>query len=134
LSYKVKQVIVVIKSLNMRKGKIAAQVAHASMKFLVDAIDRQTTERHPPQDIFNYFNEPEIEWLNGSFAKVVCYVETEGELLALIKKAEENNISVHDIVDAGMTEFHGVPTLTCAAFGPDYSEVLDLITGGLKLL
>ena len=38
----VKQVIVVRRDLNMRKGKLAAQVAHASMKFL---IDNNTSER-----------------------------------------------------------------------------------------
>jgi hypothetical protein len=32
----IKQVIVVRRDLNMRKGKLAAQVAHASMKFLID--------------------------------------------------------------------------------------------------
>ena len=32
----IKQVIVVRRDLSMRKGKIAAQVAHASMKFLID--------------------------------------------------------------------------------------------------
>lgn len=32
----IKQVIVVRKDLNMRKGKLAAQVAHASMKIFFD--------------------------------------------------------------------------------------------------
>ena len=32
----IKQVIIVRKDLNMRKGKIAAQVAHAAMKVILD--------------------------------------------------------------------------------------------------
>ena len=36
-------------------------------------------------------------------------------------------------VDAGRTEFHGVPTATCCAIGPDWPERIDPITGHLKL-
>jgi peptidyl-tRNA hydrolase len=36
----IKQVIVVRKDLNMRKGKLAAQVAHASMKVFFDRMTR----------------------------------------------------------------------------------------------
>ncbi len=38
------------------------------------------------------------------------------------------------ITDAGRTEFHGEPTNTTLAIGPDYSEKIDKITGGLPLL
>lgn len=34
----------------------------------------------------------------------------------------------------GKTEFHGVPTRTCLAIGPDDSEKIDAITGQLQLL
>jgi peptidyl-tRNA hydrolase len=43
-------------------------------------------------------------------------------------------VQVYQIVDNGLTEFKGMKTLTCAAFGPDYAEVLDEITGHLKLI
>lgn len=36
----IKQVIVVRKDLNMRKGKLAAQVAHASMKVFFDRMTK----------------------------------------------------------------------------------------------
>lgn len=124
----VKQVIVVNKALNMRKGKIGAQVAHAAMKFLADAIDESVPA------VIRKFTPAEKAWLGGSFAKVVVYVESEQELRDLIEEAKRRGVEVNAIVDAGRTEFHGVPTLTCAAFGPDETDRLDQITGQLKLL
>lgn len=114
-----KQVIVIRKDLKMRKGKMAAQVAHASMSFLLADLDR-TSEEH--------------EWLSGSFAKVVVSVNSEKELEALVHKGREAGIKVFDIVDSGRTEFHGEPTLTCAAFGPAEVSRLDKVTGGLELM
>ena len=37
------------------------------------------------------------------------------------------------ITDAGMTEFHGVPTKTCLALEPLPTEIADELTGGLPL-
>lgn len=126
-----KQVIVVRKDLNMRKGKMAAQVAHASMAFVTRSLKPiWTTAR----SYTAYFTPAEEEWLSSSFAKVVVSVDSEGELRALIQSAKDAGIVVHEIIDSGRTEFHGVPTLTCAAFGPDLVERLDPITGHLPLI
>ena len=125
----VKQVIVVRKDLNMRKGKMCAQVAHASMKFL---IDNNETERG--DEVIVKLSPAEAMWLTGSFTKVVVSVDSEDALNDLILKAELMDITVHPIVDNGRTEFNGVPTLTCAAFGPCAASELDEITGNLKLL
>jgi PTH2 family peptidyl-tRNA hydrolase len=38
------------------------------------------------------------------------------------------------VVDAGATEFHGVPTKTCCAVGPGWTDEVDAITGALPLL
>jgi PTH2 family peptidyl-tRNA hydrolase len=38
------------------------------------------------------------------------------------------------ITDAGATEFHGVPTHTCCAVGPAWTDEVDAITGALPLL
>jgi peptidyl-tRNA hydrolase len=43
------------------------------------------------------------------------------------------NILAALIRDAGITEFKE-PTITCAAFGPWWSDELDDITGHLKLI
>lgn len=125
----VKQVIVVRKDLSMRKGKIAAQVAHASMKFLIDNNDAERCD-----ELSIKLTEAEAMWLTGSFTKIVVGVDSEDALNDLIFRAKLSDIEVHPIIDAGKTEFNGVPTLTCAAFGPCTSEQLDKITGNLKLI
>jgi PTH2 family peptidyl-tRNA hydrolase len=56
-----------------------------------------------------------------------------GELLAVVQKAQQAGVIAHLCVDAGRTEFHGVPTPTCCAVGPDDPERIDPITGHLKL-
>ena len=48
--------------------------------------------------------------------------------------ASQQGLEVHMITDTGKTEFHGVPTNTCLAIGPDEASKIDAITGGLKLL
>ncbi len=125
----VKQVIVVRKDLNMRKGKIAAQVAHASMKFLTD-----NNEAERGDEIIVKLSPAEAMWLTGSFTKIVVGIDSEGALQDLVLRAELEGVEVHPIVDAGRTEFNGVATLTCAAFGPCEGSVLDRITGNLKLI
>ena len=49
------------------------------------------------------------------------------------KKAEERGIIAAVITDAGMTEFHGIPTKTCLALEPLPAEIADEITGELPL-
>jgi len=138
MSYDIKQVICIRKDLNMRKGKMCAQVAHASMKFLVDmlrSIDNYNSVEVDMATVHDFTSKEQEDWLfNGKFAKVVVSVDSEQELLYLIELAEKENIVVCPIVDSGLTEFHGNATLTCAAFGPDKKEKLDKITGHLKLL
>ena len=125
----IKQVIVVRRDLNMRKGKIAAQVAHASMKFLVE-----NNESSRAQEIFVKLSPAEAKWLSGEFTKIVVGIDSESALQDLILKAEFEDVEVYSVIDAGKTEFNGVPTLTCAAFVPCEEEVVDKITGNLKLI
>ena len=130
MEYNVKQVIVIRKDLNMRKGKLAAQTAHASMKFLLDG--NQYTAKD--KAIKAFLTSVEAEWVFGSFAKIVVSCDSEQELLNLIQKAKDSGVLVKEIIDVGNTEFHGIPTLTCAAFGPAKCDTLNKITGNLKLL
>jgi PTH2 family peptidyl-tRNA hydrolase len=147
MSYDIKQVIVVRKDLNMRKGKIAAQVAHASMKVLLDSMKTETVFKTKetfgfsiPGDkcitrVLSCLDKSYInQWLTGSFAKVVVSCTSEEELLELQDKAEGYAIPTALITDSGATEFKGVPTLTCLAIGPHDSEEINKITGHLKLL
>ena len=119
-----KQVIVMRRDLGMRRGKEIAQGAHASMIWLALRI------RQPGYA----FTEAERRWLDGAFTKVCVRVDSEEELLAVVQRAQGAGVLVQLCVDAGRTEFHGVPTPTCCAVGPDYPERIDPITGHLKLL
>ena len=66
-----KQVVVVRKDLNMRRGKAMAQVAHASMKVI---LDRGLRDEH---SIKIMLQDPALrEWLNGTFTKVVVSVDS----------------------------------------------------------
>lgn len=125
----IKQVIVVRKDLNMRKGKMCAQVAHASMKFLTD-----NNEAERGDEMVVKLSPVEAEWLTGSFTKVVVSVDSQDALEDLMLRAQLEGVECHHIIDAGKTEFNGVPTLTCAAFGPCESHILDKLTGNLKLI
>ena len=113
-----KQIIVMRKDLNMRKGKMCAQAAHASMKATLE----------------NLTDSRVVEWLSGPFAKIVVSVDSEDELLDVYQRAKKDGLITALITDQGRTEFNGVPTNTCIAIGPDRDEVLHPITGGLKLL
>ena len=130
-----KQVIVVRKDLNMRKGKIAAQVAHASMKVILDemSIDVSNMGR-TYYELKIYNDDPLLEWLGKLFTKIVVGCNSEEELLELKSQADKIKIRNSIIQDSGLTEFHGVPTYTVLAIGPDDSEKIDKITGHLKLL
>jgi PTH2 family peptidyl-tRNA hydrolase len=119
-----KQVIVMRRDLGMRRGKEIAQGSHASMIWLAVRI------RQPGYT----FTEAERQWLDGSITKVCVRVDSEEELLGIVQKAQESGVVAYLCVDAGRTEFHGVPTPTCCAVGPDFPERIEPITGHLKLL
>lgn len=130
--HNIKQVIAVRKDLNMRKGKLAAQVAHASMAFLTHLGQIEPTSSGA--ELTTLLNSAEAEWIKMLHTKIVVSVDDETQLLELIKRAGDLDILCCDVVDKGFTEFNGKETLTCAAFGPDYASKLDTLTGNLKLL
>jgi PTH2 family peptidyl-tRNA hydrolase len=126
-----KQVIVMRKDLNMRKGKMIAQGAHASLKVLLD--------RGAASDdaaAFTLALTPAMtSWIvTGRFAKVCVGVQSEAELDAIVERARAAGLPVALIVDSGKTEFHGVPTKTCCAVGPAWADEVDAVTGALTLL
>jgi len=125
-----KQVIVMRKDLGMRKGKMIAQGAHASLKVLLDhgalADDRRS---------YTLAVSPAMAtWLGGRFTKVCVSVTSEAELDAIVAKAHAAGVPCALIVDAGVTEFRGIPTKTCCAVGPAWTDDVDAITGDLPLL
>lgn len=124
----IKQVIVIRKDLKMRRGKEIAQGAHASIAFLTNRLQRDGNDGHEA-----VFSEEEVEWIEGSFAKICVRVESEEELLDIHQQAKDAGLVSELIEDSGATEFHGQPTYTCLAIGPDHSERIDKVTGSLKL-
>jgi PTH2 family peptidyl-tRNA hydrolase len=130
-----KQVIVMRKDLNMRRGKQIAQGAHASMKFILDRGAYYQSELGDPEQFHSDIAEPVIQnWINGRFTKICVSVDSEAELDEIHNKAKEAGLICSMIVDAGLTEFNGIPTKTCCAIGPAWPEDVDKITGHLKLL
>lgn len=136
-----KQVIVVRTDLNMPVGKIASQVAHASMAVLLNRMNILPTS--PSTNITvrvlslkgdDEFDAAINDWIEGSFTKVVVGVGSEEELRALYDKATELGLPCSQIIDNGRTVFNGVQTLTCCAFGPVNSSVFTGFTSHLKLL
>lgn len=130
-----KQVIVIRKDLNMRKGKMVAQGSHASMKVFFDRIYRCDLV----EDKYNYGIAiritPEMqEWVHGLFTKICVSVDSEQELMDVYNKAKAADLPCTLIEDAGLTEFAGKKTLTCCAIGPANEDKINLITGNLKLL
>ena len=135
---KIKQVIVMRKDLNMRKGKIAAQASHACIAALIKAASVNNSSLN-----WN-FKEDKIEcvgkndryisdWLNNSYTKICVYVESEKELLKIKEQGDKLHLVSAIVTDNGLTEFHGQKTLTCLAFEPLPSEIIDKITGNLNL-
>lgn len=131
-----KQVIVIRRDLGMRRGKEIAQGAHASVAWISERLNRN---RHCDDSetgdawLEGEFTAAEMAWLEGTFTKVVCQVPSAEALEEIYLRALELGIKAHLIQDAGRTEFHGVPTFTAAAIGPDWTDKVDVVTGQLQL-
>ncbi len=117
--YDYKQVIVVRSDLKMSKGKLAVQVAHASVSSFYKTL----------------IEKPEYakEWLNNKQPKVVVKVSGLKELYEVRDKADELGLITAVIQDAGLTELPP-GTVTCIGIGPAPKHIIDEVTGELKLL
>ena len=111
-----KQVIVVRSDLKMGKGKISAQVSHGS-------VEAAMLSDHDKVD----------EWRSEGMKKIVCKVGSLQELFDLKEIAKKHKLKFALIKDAGRTQVEK-GSITCLAIGPDEEEIIDKITGDLKLL
>ncbi|MEM2121621.1 MAG: peptidyl-tRNA hydrolase Pth2 [Candidatus Woesearchaeota archaeon] len=116
-----KQVILVRTDLKMPKGKLAAQVSHASVSCVLKALKNNKTRKNVE------------EWVSEGMKKSILKVKDEKELLSYQKIAQEKKIICSLITDSGRT-FFKQSTITCLGIGPDREEKIDEITGHLKLL
>ncbi|MBI4440096.1 peptidyl-tRNA hydrolase [Candidatus Woesearchaeota archaeon] len=111
-----KQVILVRQDLKLPKGKLAVQVAHASVDAVLKS-DRKCVN----------------EWRALGMPKIVCKVADLDELLNYKQQAEQLGLAVSLITDAGKTTV-APGTITCLGIGPDKAEKIDRVTGKLKIL
>lgn len=111
-----KQVILVRDDLKLDKGKMAAQVAHASV-----------------EAAFRSDKEIVKKWRMLGMKKVVLKVKNKEELFKYKEIAKDNGIKTALITDAGRTSIKP-GTKTCLAIGPDEEEKIDNITGNLKMM
>lgn len=123
-----KQIIVMRKDLNMRKGKMVAQGCHASCAVFANS-GYQDGDEYVVK-----LTKAMQDWIRSSFKKICVYVNSEDELHAVYQAAKNARLPAALIRDAGHTEFNMVPTYTCCAIGPAYEDELEPITGHLPLL
>ena len=130
-----KQVVVLRKDLNMRKGKFVTQGGHGIVKVFFDrATITPNDDTKFPYMMHIPITQPEYDWKEGIFKKIAYSVNSEQELFDIQSKCQKLDVPYAMIQDCGLTEFHGIPTWTCIAVGPDEDEKIDIITGGLPLL
>ncbi len=131
---RVKQVILIRRDLKMRRGKEIAQGSHASMDFLIEAIRSQIKVPSGTQENVDLsLSAKEVYWMLHGMAKICLQVASEEELLHYHTLALASGIKSHLIRDSGRTEFHGVPTYTACAIGPDEVELIDNVCSPLSL-
>jgi len=97
--------------LNMRKGKMAAQAAHASLKLILDSMSLIENERVADLSLSTYL----LNWKNAGFPLSIEMISNENELDLVVQDSLANNKAAAKVIDHGRTEFHGVHTTTCAA-------------------
>ena len=110
-----KQAIVARTDIGMGTGKLAAQVAHASLSAYEDADDRTRNA-----------------WKGEGQKKVVLKASGESELFRLAEAAKAKGLPNAIIRDAGHTQVDP-GTVTALAVGPGDEELVDAVTGDLSL-
>jgi len=113
----VKLAVVVRTDLDMGRGKIAAQVAHAAVAATLAGLGTADF----------------AAWLAEGQPKVVLRARTAGQLEDVVRQAQAAGLPVEVISDAGRTQV-APGTLTCCALGPAESQRIDAVTAGLALL
>lgn len=137
---KIKQVILVRTDIGMGPGKIASQVAHASMKVFFDksTVHDFDLSKIPNVDVKHqmmcFLSTAERDWVLGEFTKIVLEVKNEKELILAFSKAKEMGLLCSLIEDNGHTVFNSVKTKTTVAIGPASSDDIDKITKRFRLM
>ena len=119
MSGEIKQVIVLRTDLDMGKGKLVAQGAHASLMsyFLVEKMDKKVSKN----------------WIDGGEKKVVLRADSFEMLNDLYKATKRKKIPCALVSDAGLTQLPPGSS-TALGIGPWDEDEIDIVTGDLKLL
>lgn len=117
-------VLVVRKDLKMTAGKIGAQCAHAAIGAYDLALNDST---HPEWQKWTQL------WGTLGSTKITLQTEDESSLLSLTQAAKEAGVPYYLVRDAGRTQV-APGSQTVLAIGPGPVEVVDKITGSLKIL
>jgi PTH2 family peptidyl-tRNA hydrolase len=110
-----KQAIVARADLGMGEGKLAAQVAHASLQAYEEADGK--TQR---------------EWKGSGGKKIVLQTDGEATLFELADRAGRDSLPHAVVRDAGHTQLEP-GTVTALAVGPAPDDHVDAVTGDLQL-
>jgi len=111
-----KQVIVVRDDLNLSRGKLAVQVAHAAI------LGYEISNKEVVQ-----------KWKGEGQKKIVLKVPSLEKLLKVKKEAEGLGLPVAIVRDAGFTEVKP-GTITAIVIGPEDEKKINKVTGILALL
>lgn len=130
----VKQVIVVRRDLRLRRAALASVVAKAASQFFLYNDESDSVDR-----IELHLSKIESEWIsNGGPKFIVLGVSSRGALDRISFKADVEGISVYSVTSHVSQEDGGESDngeeLVAIVLGPDECDVIDKITGKLKLL
>jgi len=140
-----KQIIIARKDLNMSAGKLAAQVAHASMAFLITSIKNNSDDCSVYDCDDAYLRDDYLckfwvgkdlfeQWINGEYTKVILQAKNKSNLLKAVESAKElgmvekiDYFLIRDNCHTELTPEEDGRTLTCIGFKPMDAELIDKI-------
>ena len=114
-----KVVVLVRTDLDMGKGKMAAQVGHASVELALRAqkMDRKSFDA----------------WMSGGQKKVVLKVANKDEMIRYMNEARSSGLYTCTITPAARTQVEP-GSQTCVGIGPAPESEIDKVTGSLKMM
>lgn len=144
-----KQIIIVRKDLNMSPGKLAAQVSHGSMAFLISQMRNHCEipdkcDFMPDGKQYKYYGylkcpifvtkECYEQWIEGEFTKCVLQAKNKNQILKAKTMAEEMGMKegedffcIYDNCHTELESEEGGRTLTVIGFRPMECEIIDKI-------
>lgn len=111
-----KQVVIVNDALDLAMGKLAAQVAHASLSAFLQAGE-----------------DARQNWLRSGMPKIMLKCSSASQLEELLSQAKASSLPSHLVRDAGRTMLKQ-GTITCLGIGPAADADINKLTADLPLL